>query len=190
MKIEVLNHVAIGLPITRQGISFLPIYLMGNKLPPITTGPDSGLEIKELDQASIPTLKAVNPTDKPVLVVEGEHWLGGKQNRAINATILVPANSELKIPVSCLERGRWSKPLARYKRSSSFAPRRVRQDHGGFSKPQCCRVMAGERVPRRKCGIQWEWSSKRLASTRLAKQLKIYATGMPGTPDGGPLSKS
>ena len=127
MTIKILDRVAIGLPIARRGISFLPVYLTGNELPAITTGADSGLTIKELDQATVPTLMAHNPTDRPILVVEGEHWLGGKQNRALNATILVPPNSELEIPVSCLEQGRWSHRRAKYRRSASYAPRRVRQ---------------------------------------------------------------
>lgn len=127
MNINILDQVAVGLPITRRGISFLPVYLSDNRLPDIATGADSGLTIKELDQAAVPSLRAYNPTDKPILVVEGEHWVGGKQNRALNATILVPPNSELEIPVSCLEQGRWSRRRAEYRRSASFAPRRVRQ---------------------------------------------------------------
>jgi len=127
MTIKILDHVAVGLPIARRGISFLPVYLAGNDLPAMTTGAESGLTIEELARATVPTLMAHNPTDRPILVVEGEHWLGGKQNRALNATILVPPNSELEIPVSCLEQGRWSHRRAQYRRSTSYAPRRVRQ---------------------------------------------------------------
>ena len=38
----------------------------------------------------------------------GEQLAGGKQNRVLNASILVPAKSELPIPVTCVERGRWA----------------------------------------------------------------------------------
>ena len=71
------------------------------------------------------TLRVRNPGDKPVLVVEGEHFIGGKQNRALNATVLVPAKADLEIPVSCLERGRWGRRQA-YRRDEAFAPNRVR----------------------------------------------------------------
>ncbi len=30
-----------------------------------------------------------------------------KQNRIVNATILVPAREKVEVPVSCAERGRW-----------------------------------------------------------------------------------
>ena len=73
-----LDTAAIGSPITRLGVSFFPVYLMEGDLPEISTGRDSGLVIDELDNPSVPTLLAYNPTDKPILVVEGQHFLGGQ----------------------------------------------------------------------------------------------------------------
>ena len=105
-----LSTAAIGAPITRLGVSFFPIYLPANELPEIRTGPSSELVVRELDDATVGSLLAVNPTDTPVLIVEGEHFLGGKQNRAVNITALVPPRTELPIPVSCLEEGRWGPP--------------------------------------------------------------------------------
>ncbi len=56
---------------------------------------------------SVPELKAFNGLPKPVLLLDGEELIGAKQNRVLNLTILVPANTELTIPVSCVEAGRW-----------------------------------------------------------------------------------
>ncbi len=121
-----LDTAAIGSPITRLGVSFFPVYLMEGDLPEISTGRDSGLVIDELDNPSVPTLLAFNPTGKPILVVEGQHFLGGKQNRTINGTVLVPAKTKLEIPVSCLEQGRWGRAEA-YRQAETFTPRRVRR---------------------------------------------------------------
>ena len=120
-----LDTAAIGSPITRLGVSFFPVYLMEGDLPEISTGRDSGIVIDELDDPSVPTLLAYNPTAKPILVVEGQQFLGGKQNRTINGTILVPAKTKLEIPVSCLEQGRWGRAEA-YRQAETFTPRRVR----------------------------------------------------------------
>ena len=120
-----LDTAAIGSPITRLGVSFFPVYLMDGDLPEISTGRDSGLVIDELDKPTVPTLLAHNPTPNPILVVEGQHFLGGKQNRTINGTVLVPAMTKLEIPVSCLEQGRWGRAEA-YQQAETFAPRRVR----------------------------------------------------------------
>lgn len=125
MNIPKLDTAAVGYPVTRLGVSFFPVYLRENELPEIATGDSSGLVVDELDEATVPTLSANNPTDKPILVVEGEHFIGGKQNRAVNATVLVPPMTKLEIPVSCLERERWGRRRA-YRRSASYAPQTVR----------------------------------------------------------------
>ena len=125
MAIPNLQTAAVGSPITRMGVSFFPIYLHGNDLPAISTGERSGLKINELDNADVQQLRVGNPTDKPILIVEGEHFLGGKQNRAVNVSVLVPSLSDIEIPVSCLERGRWGAPKG-WQRAASFEPANVR----------------------------------------------------------------
>ena len=110
---------------TRLGVSFFPVYLATNGLPAIETGNTSGLVVDELDEPSVNALRVRNPGDKPLLVVEGEHFLGGKQNRAVNVTVLVPALGDLEIPVSCLEQGRWGRRRAA-RRDEAFTATRVR----------------------------------------------------------------
>ena len=120
-----LDTAAVGTPITRLGVSFFPIYLPGNELPEIVTGDEAHCEVDELDDASVPTLTVHNHGDKPALLVEGEHFLGGKQNRMVNVTVLVPAATKLEIPVSCLEQGRWGR-AREVRRAETFTPARVR----------------------------------------------------------------
>ncbi|MDE0415650.1 MAG: hypothetical protein OXI95_01770 [bacterium] len=126
MTIPSLEISAVGSPITRLGVSFFPVYLTHNPLPAIDTGESSGLIVSEFDVATVRALKVTNPTDKPILIVEGEHFTGGNQNRTINATVLVPAGSKLDIPVSCLEQGRWGRHRA-WRRAQAFAPESIRK---------------------------------------------------------------
>ena len=56
---------------------------------------------------SVPELLAVIEKDQKVLLIDGEELVGAKQNRTLNTTILLPARSKTKIPVSCVEAGRW-----------------------------------------------------------------------------------
>lgn len=56
---------------------------------------------------SVPQLKVINKSEVVVLLLDGEELAGARQNRVLNATILVAARSELIIPVSCTEHGRW-----------------------------------------------------------------------------------
>jgi hypothetical protein len=76
-----------------------------------------GLTVTELDESgSVPTLFVSNPLDANVLLYEGEELVGAKQNRILDRPILVPAHAKVPVPVSCVERGRWSY------RTRAFAP--------------------------------------------------------------------
>lgn len=57
---------------------------------------------------TVPELMVKNRGKIPVLLIDGEELAGAKQNRVLNTTILVPGESEIVIPVSCTEQGRWS----------------------------------------------------------------------------------
>lgn len=46
----------------------------------------------------------VMPPLPTVLILDGEEILGAKQNRMVNATILIAAHTKVKVPVSCVER--------------------------------------------------------------------------------------
>lgn len=73
------------------------------------------LTVTETSEAGdVPFLKVENTGETPVLILEGEELVGGKQNRIVNASILIPSGTVAKIPVSCMEAGRW------HSRSSEF----------------------------------------------------------------------
>jgi hypothetical protein len=75
------------------------------------------LHIEELHEAgSVPELRVVNEGSQRVLILEGDKLIGAKQNRVVNSSVLVAAGSDLTLPVSCIERGRWSY------RSRAFSP--------------------------------------------------------------------
>lgn len=59
-------------------------------------------------EGSVPELKVINSAEIPVLLLDGEEVVGAKQNRVLNTSILVAEKSELIIPVSCTEQGRWA----------------------------------------------------------------------------------
>lgn len=66
------------------------------------------ISIEEVSTAGVVgELQVANRGNQPVLLVEGEVLLGMKQTRVLNVTILVPAQTVLRVPVSCVESGRW-----------------------------------------------------------------------------------
>lgn len=89
---------------------------------PLIGAVDGGLRYVPLDQAlkegvvditeiseggSVPDLFVQNRSGTKVLIIDGEEVVGAKQNRVLNTTILVGENTRVKVPVSCVEQGRW-----------------------------------------------------------------------------------
>jgi len=67
-----------------------------------------GALVKELDDgASVRELIVENPTDRAVLVFEGEEVIGAQQNRTFDVSVLVAEGGAVRVPVSCVEAGRW-----------------------------------------------------------------------------------
>jgi len=73
------------------------------------------VEVGEVGGGAVPDLQVVNRSDQAVLLVEGEVLSGLRQTRTLNTTVLVPAHSMVKVPVACVEAGRWgaARPLRR-----------------------------------------------------------------------------
>src|SRR3990172_9050720 len=110
----------LGEPVTHRGAVVAPLF---PRLAPraayvtLDEALERGFRIREVSESgSVPELIAQNPTDADVLLYDGEELVGAKQNRILNVTVLVAAESMLTIPVSCVEQGRWSY------RSDAFAP--------------------------------------------------------------------
>jgi hypothetical protein len=75
---------------------------------------------------AVPELKVINKADLAVLLLDGEEVAGAKQNRVLNTTILVKEKSELVIPVSCTEQGRWAYTSSAFRDSDTVMSPKLR----------------------------------------------------------------
>lgn len=81
----------------------------------------SEIVVEEISESgSVPNLSVHNSGTLPVLIVVGEELVGAKQNRILNTSLLVPAQSNLEVPVSCVEQGRWAYTSRVFNESSRF----------------------------------------------------------------------
>jgi hypothetical protein len=102
-----------GDPASFSGLTLIPLY---TALPTrveyviLSQAVQAGAAVvEEAGEGSVPRLRVSNRGEKPVLLVHGEHLTGGKQDRVLNTTILIPEMSTLDIPVSCVEARRWKR---------------------------------------------------------------------------------
>jgi hypothetical protein len=113
MLVTTLNStIQLGDPVEHRGIVIAPLFPRRQPDAEYLTLEDTlplGLRVEEVDDAGrVPELAVHNPLDTNVLLYDGEELLGAKQNRILNVTVLVAAESKTVIPVSCVEEGRWS----------------------------------------------------------------------------------
>lgn len=90
---------------------------------------DAGtLVITEVDEGGIvPELMASNHGARDVLLLDGMQLIGAKQNRTVGRTILLGAGTKTRIPVSCMEQGRWRYAAPAMKSGLYHSPARVRR---------------------------------------------------------------
>ncbi len=123
-----LRNLKLGEPQTYENMSVLPLFsagINGTEYILLKDALDKKfVTITEVGQAgSVPELKVVNSSPYFVLLIDGEELIGAKQNRILNTSILMKGKSEIIVPVSCTERGRWSY------RSTSFSHSDVIMGH-------------------------------------------------------------
>jgi hypothetical protein len=108
-------------PLIARDAPELPFALMAEAL-------DLGsLRITEVDSGVVGELLAINSGPSPILILDGEQLIGAKQNRTTNRSILLGAASETRIPVSCMEQGRWRDESTHFKPSKHNSPSDVRR---------------------------------------------------------------
>jgi hypothetical protein len=96
------------------------------------------LEVSEVSEGGeVPTLKVINRSARMIFLMAGEELVGGKQNRVLNASMMVAAGGEMPVPVTCVEVGRWGYRSSRFgsgATSSHYTLRRMmsRQVSGSY----------------------------------------------------------
>jgi hypothetical protein len=123
-----LRKYSAGDPQTARGLCILPVFggEPDEKHDYMTLREASRqgfVDISEVSEGgSVPNLRVVNRGRKPILLLDGEELRGAKQNRVLNSSILVDAASELVVPVSCTEAGRWSYRRRNFEESGNVMP--------------------------------------------------------------------
>lgn len=85
------------------------------------------VEITELENSDVNCVLCKNDSVVPLLLIDSDEITGAMQNRIINDSLLVPAQTSLKIPVSCIEQGRWHYK-GNSKESKRFTPSQYSAD--------------------------------------------------------------
>jgi len=129
---EAVRRISIGDSYTHDGLTVFQLEAsdIEDRTDYVSTeeGIRSGaLLIREKGRGEVPFLVAENQGRQPVLMLNGEMVLGGKQNRILQEDVLLlPGSGPVTLPVFCIERGRWTGGDAAFSSKSSVAALEVR----------------------------------------------------------------
>jgi hypothetical protein len=124
-------NVRVGTPVRHRMLSVFPLF-DGGQAPVEYVLSQEGIgagcvTVSEVSESgSVPDLLVENKGDVRVLFLEGEQLVGAKQNRVLNTSVLVPAHSRIKVPVSCVEQGRWGYKSRHFGSSGTSSPSKLR----------------------------------------------------------------
>ncbi len=141
-----LPDVRVGEPLHYKSMSVFPLFTDTNggvdyRLADEAIA-DKSVTVEEVSESgSVPELLVENKGDTRVLFIEGEELVGAKQNRILNTSILIAAGMKAKIPVSCVEQGRWSYKSKHFGSSGSHSSSKMRH---ALKKSVGGSAMAGE----------------------------------------------
>lgn len=126
-----LPKLRVGAPHRHEALSVFPLFSESTdevdyRLSNAALANESLLVEEVGEGGSVPELLVENKGDVRVLFLEGEELVGAKQNRILNTSVLVAAHSKIKIPVSCVEQGRWGYKSRYFGSSGSHSPSKLR----------------------------------------------------------------
>ena len=111
---SVFANLKTGSPTIHNNLAIVPLFLQENIEPVNYITLDEGLkssllEVEELEgNASVSNILFRNKSKEFAIIFEGEELIGAMQNRILNVSVLVTPETTQKLPVSCVEAGRWS----------------------------------------------------------------------------------
>lgn len=131
--------------------------------------------ITEKGTGSVPILIASNIGDTDVLILDGEQLIGARQNRTTNRSMIIAKGSDVEIPVSCMEHGRWHHVSPEMTMKSDLSPSKVRRK---------ARDVEADHVRRR---VAASTHVLALAQTAVWEQIAEYSNALGTTSASGAL---
>src|SRR5262245_32158401 len=109
---ELLPELSIEAPIGYQKLRITPLRLRRTSALEYLTLDESSAVLVTIEETSpsgsVPELRVRNRAKDRVFIPDGSTLTGAKQNRIVNLSVMLAPESVTVIPVSCVERGRWS----------------------------------------------------------------------------------
>jgi hypothetical protein len=109
---ELLSELSIEAPIGYQRLRIIPLRLKITSDLEYLTLDELSAALVTIEESSpsgsVPELRVRNRAKDRIFILDGSTLTGARQNRVVNLSVMLAPESLTVIPVSCVERGRWS----------------------------------------------------------------------------------
>jgi hypothetical protein len=127
-----LEEMVIGKPITYKNLKIFPLTRRVAPKTRYTTLDEAmkkdWLTIREIGSGDVNFVELKNTGNQTVLILTGEMISGAKQDRMLKDDVIIPPKSKwVRVPVYCVEHGRWVMASPAFKSSGLVVPNALRQ---------------------------------------------------------------
>ena len=108
---RLVDHCLVGRPYSYNGLTIYPVRLKRDLVQGLYVTMDEGLAAGTLqirETGKVARLEVINRGRAPVFLLAGEIVVGGRQNRMVSNDVLINAGDTVRVPVYCIEKGRWA----------------------------------------------------------------------------------
>ncbi len=140
-QIQGVSRYSLAEPIVSENLTVIPVVLSTAQDAPSqgSQKPDEYITLSEAKQKAlveiheipgneqVGSLEVKNLGERPLLLLAGELLLGGKQDRVVAKDTVVPPGEMIRVPVFCVEQGRWTGETGKFVAADSMVPQSVRR---------------------------------------------------------------
>lgn len=184
----------VGAPTTIEKLTVYPLYASSQALPYLPLTIDDAFKrklmtVSEQGSASVPTIKVVKHTTERIFIMTGELFAGAKQDRISKHDVLLSAQTGVyKLPVYCVEAGRWRGTTHRFGTANLMGSTRVRRTVAKkmgqsqvWSRVRAKNVQVGAQTTTQTLLASYASHAYKQNGPRYLKQLANFAAANPGS---------
>jgi ARG and Rhodanese-Phosphatase-superfamily-associated Protein domain len=142
------EDVQVGDPISVENLTVFPLRLQRAALTSDALSLDEAMQaglvtVREVSEGAVNTLLVSNGGTRPVYAMAGELLVGGKQDRIIGQSLVLPPRAtDVAVSVFCVEHGRWNGASTAFQSAASMAHPELRKKAFGGSQAEVWREVA------------------------------------------------
>jgi hypothetical protein len=190
-----VEDMSVGDPISVENLTVFPLRLRRAALSTDALTLDEAMKaglvtVREVEGGAVNTLLVSNRGERPVYAMAGELVIGGKQDRIIGQSLVLPPRaSNVGVSVFCVEHGRWNGTSTAFQSAGALGHPELRKKALGGSQSEVWREVAAAnaRLRTENASDTYRPAAKKVAQD-TAPIVARLAKALDGVPDAAGIA--